>query len=190
MYKSFPDFSLNYKTKRMVSTPTGSRAPICSRCWHSRGHLQTTTKSGDGTPVGIPALDQQLDKLKAQLADLLSHYTDRHPDVRKVKDEIARVEKMRDQALADLKASAATTSASGNPPAAGPDNLDSRDAAATIQLQGQLKANQIDTANKEHEIAALKAKINDYQSTFKRGTRTRTAIRGPYARLRPVQGKL
>ncbi len=33
--------------------------------------LQTTTKSGDGAPVGIPALDQQLDKLKAQLADLL-----------------------------------------------------------------------------------------------------------------------
>ena len=33
--------------------------------------LQRTTKSGDGTPVGIPALDQQLDKLKAQLADLL-----------------------------------------------------------------------------------------------------------------------
>ena len=71
--------------------------------------LQRTPKSGDGTtPVGIPALDQELDKLKAQLADLSSHYTDRHPDVRKVKDEIARVEKMRDQALADLKASATT----------------------------------------------------------------------------------
>ena len=42
--------------------------------------------------------------------------------------------------------------------------MDSRDAAATIQLEGQLKANQIDTANKEHEIAALKAKINDYQA--------------------------
>ena len=51
---------------------------------------------------------------------------------------------MRDQALADLKTSAATTSASGNPPASAPDDLDSGDAAATIQLQGQLKANQID----------------------------------------------
>src|SRR5580700_3234980 len=72
--------------------------------------LQRTTKSGDGAPVGIPALDQQLDKLKAQLADLSSHYTDRHPDVRKVKDEIARVEKMREQALANLKAGATTAS--------------------------------------------------------------------------------
>jgi succinoglycan biosynthesis transport protein ExoP len=126
--------------------------------------LQRTTKSGDGTPVGIPALDQQLDKLKAQLADLSSHYTDRHPDVRKVKDEIAKVEKMREQALVDLKTGAATTSGSASPPASTPDDVYNRDGAATVQLQGQLKANQIDMANKEREITALKAKINDYQA--------------------------
>ena len=48
--------------------------------------LQGTSKSSDGTTAGgLPALDQELDKLKAQLADLRSRYTDRHPDVRKVK---------------------------------------------------------------------------------------------------------
>jgi succinoglycan biosynthesis transport protein ExoP len=125
--------------------------------------LQRTPKSGDGTPVGIPALDQELDKLRAQLADLSSHYTERHPDVRKLKEQIAKTEKMREQALADLKSGATTTPASGNPPASVPDGLDSRDGAATMQLQGQLKANQIDITSKEHEIAALKAKINDYQ---------------------------
>src|SRR5208282_4581386 len=122
--------------------------------------LQRTTKTGENTPVGIPALDQELDKLKAQLADLSSHYTDRHPDVRKLKDQIAKTEKMRDQALADLKAGA-TTSGSDNPAASAPEQINSEDGSATIQLQGQLKANQIDIANKEHEIAALKAKIND-----------------------------
>jgi succinoglycan biosynthesis transport protein ExoP len=125
--------------------------------------VQRAPKSDGSTPVGIPALDQQLDKLKAQLADLLSHYTDRHPDVRKVKDEIARVEKMRDQAMADLKTSAATTSASGNPPASASYDVDSREGAAAMQLQGQLKANQIDMATKERDVAALKTKINDYQ---------------------------
>jgi polysaccharide biosynthesis transport protein len=124
--------------------------------------LQRTTKSEDGAPVGIPALDQQLDKLKAQLADLSSHYTDRHPDVRKVKDEIARVEKMRAQTFADLKTSTAATSGNGNPPASATVDLDIGN-SATIQLQGQLKANQIDMSNKDHEIAALKAKIDDYQ---------------------------
>jgi len=125
--------------------------------------LQRTTKTGDSTPVGIPALDQELDKLKAQLADLSSHYTDRHPDVRKLKDQIAKTEKMRDQALADLKAGA-TASGSDNPATSVPEQINSEDGSAAIQLQGQLKASQIDIANKEHEIAALKAKINDYQA--------------------------
>jgi polysaccharide biosynthesis transport protein len=129
----------------------------------SRSVQRAPKSDGSGTPVGIPALDQQLDKLKAQLADLLSHYTDRHPDVRKVKDEIARVEKMRDQALADQKTAATTTSASGNPPASTSYDLDSREGAAAMQLQGQLKANQIDMATKERDVAALKAKIDDYQ---------------------------
>jgi polysaccharide biosynthesis transport protein len=129
----------------------------------SRSVQRAPKSDGTSAPVGIPALDQQLDKLKAQLADLLSHYTDRHPDVRKVKDEIARVEKMRDQALADQKTAATTTSASGNPPASTSYDLDSREGAAAMQLQGQLKANQIDMATKERDVAALKAKIDDYQ---------------------------
>ena len=70
--------------------------------------LQGTSKSSDGTTTGgLPALDQELDKLKAQLADLRSRYTDRHPDVRKVKEQIAETEKMRDQLLSSLKANGA-----------------------------------------------------------------------------------
>jgi polysaccharide chain length determinant protein (PEP-CTERM system associated) len=126
--------------------------------------LQRTTKTGESAPVGIPALDQELAKLKSQLADLSSHYTDRHPDVRKLKDQIAKTEKMREQALTDLKTAATTASASGNPPASVPEEMNSQDSSAAIQLQGQLKSNQIDIANKEHEIAALKSKINDYQA--------------------------
>jgi succinoglycan biosynthesis transport protein ExoP len=116
-----------------------------------------TSRSGGGTPVGIPALDEELDKLRAQLTDLTSRYTDRHPDVLKLQEQIAKTEKIREQAVANLKSGASGTRAST------PGDVDSRDGAATIQLQGQLKANQIDIANKEHEIAALKAKINDYQ---------------------------
>jgi uncharacterized protein involved in exopolysaccharide biosynthesis len=41
--------------------------------------------------------------------------------------------------------------------------MNSADGAATIQLQSQLKANQIEIANRERDIAALNAKINDYQ---------------------------
>jgi succinoglycan biosynthesis transport protein ExoP len=124
---------------------------------------QRAPKAEDGTPAGIPAADQELDKLKAQLADLSSRYTDRHPDVRNLKEQIAKTEKMRKLAPADPKADATTTPGSGNPPESAPDDVESGDGSATMQLQGQLKANQLDIANKEHEVAALKAKINDYQ---------------------------
>jgi len=124
---------------------------------------ERTPRAGDGRPVGIPALDAELDKLKAQLTDLTSRYTERHPDVQNLKEQIAKTETMREQAIANLKAGTATASGSGNPPASMPDDVQGKDGAPIIQLQGQLKANQIDIANKEHEIASLKAKINDYQ---------------------------
>ncbi len=58
-------------------------------------------KPGDGTPVGLLALEEELDKLKAQRDDLRSRgYTERHPDVRKLTEQIAQKEK----SLADLKA--------------------------------------------------------------------------------------
>ena len=67
--------------------------------------LQSTPKTAGGAPTaGLPAIDAELDKLRAQLADLSSHYTDRHPDVRKLKQQIAETEKTRDRIIADLKA--------------------------------------------------------------------------------------
>src|SRR6202167_2788112 len=126
--------------------------------------LQGTSKSSDGTTTGgLPALDQELDKLKAQLADLKSHYTDRHPDVRKVKDQIAETEKMREQLLASLKANgAAQPNSTESVVDAG--SMDPTQAALLAQIQSQLKSNQVEIANREHSIAELKAKTDDYQA--------------------------
>src|SRR5580693_3938016 len=69
--------------------------------------LQGSPKGEAGTAtVGLPAIDEELEKLRAQLTDLSSHYTDRHPDVRKLKEQIAETEKIRDRIIADLKAKA------------------------------------------------------------------------------------
>jgi succinoglycan biosynthesis transport protein ExoP len=125
--------------------------------------LQGTSKSSDGTStVGLPALDQELDKLKAQLADLRSHYTERHPDVRKVKDQIAETEKMREQLLASLKADG-TARANGTDTAVDTGSMDPAQAALLVQIQSQLKSNHVEVANREHSVTALKAKMDDYQ---------------------------
>ena len=127
--------------------------------------LQGTPKAAGGTTVGLPAIDEELDKLRAQLADLSSHYTDRHPDVRKGKEQIAKTEKMRSQIVADLKAKAsgAPTDTAGSTTA--PDAADMRDASSPmVQLQGQVQANRVEIANRERSVTELKAKVTDYQA--------------------------
>jgi polysaccharide biosynthesis transport protein len=129
--------------------------------------LQGTAKAADGTttPVGLPALNQELDRLKAQLADLRSHYTDRHPDVRKVKEQITETEKMRDQLLASLKAKDTNKAADDSPneSAVASTVADPSQTSMSLQIQGQLGSNQVEITNREHAIVSLKAKIDDYQ---------------------------
>jgi polysaccharide chain length determinant protein (PEP-CTERM system associated) len=114
--------------------------------------------SASGAPTGLAAIDADLDKLRAQLADLSSRYTDRHPDVRKAKEQIAREEKVRDQIIAGMQSTAPSDSDAALEPA------DPRDPAPVAQLQGQLHANKLEVANRERSTAELKAKISDYQS--------------------------
>ena len=118
----------------------------------------TQPKAGQPNTVGLPALDQELDGLKAQLADLSSRYTDQHPDVRKLKEEIAETEKMRQQVLADMKAKAA------DPGNSTPEYASAKDMAPLMEVESQLKGNQIEIANRQRTIADLEGKINQYQA--------------------------
>src|ERR1700678_1640984 len=127
--------------------------------------LQGTPKAEPGANLGLPAVNEELDKLRAQLADLSSHYTDRHPDVRKVKEQIAKTEKMRDQLLAGLKAKAAAQAADPNAATANSDSPDMKDPSSPImQVQGQLQANRVEIANRQRGVAELEAKVTDYQA--------------------------
>src|SRR5262249_30039210 len=72
-------------------------------------------KSGDGGPMGLATIDKELDRLKAQLADLSSHYTDKHPDVRKTKEQIARTEQMRERIIANANNAIETSGTDSSP---------------------------------------------------------------------------
>jgi polysaccharide chain length determinant protein (PEP-CTERM system associated) len=121
--------------------------------------LQGPAKTADGTTVGLPAIDEELDKLRAQLADLSSRYTDRHPDVRKLKEQIAKTERMRTQLLASLKDKSPSTNDSADPAT----SADPTRASMLAQVQSQLRSNQVEITNREHSMATLTAKVDDYQ---------------------------
>jgi polysaccharide biosynthesis transport protein len=121
---------------------------------------QTTEASA---PTDLASVDEQLDKLKAQLADLSSRYTDKYPDVQNLKNQIAGLESVRDKLVAAAKAKGknakqqaggATSNDDGDPVLSGP----------ALQTQGQLQANQLEIDNREKAIASLKGRIGDYQS--------------------------
>jgi len=125
--------------------------------------LQGTTRSADGTPTRLPVIEQQLDKLRAQLADLSSHYTDSYPDIRHLKIEIAKTEKMKDDLIAELKnKNSGDNQADGTVSAR--DAVDLSQNSPILQLQGQLQANQSEMRNREQAVVSLKAKISDYQA--------------------------
>jgi polysaccharide chain length determinant protein (PEP-CTERM system associated) len=126
--------------------------------------IQGSAKTADGTIVGVPVLDQELDRLKAQLADLRSRYTERHPDVRKLKEQIAQTEKMRDQLLASMQEKSAENTNNGSESASATAGPDPTKASMSAQVQSQLRSNQVEIANRERSIASLKAKVDEYQA--------------------------
>jgi protein tyrosine kinase modulator len=121
--------------------------------------MDTSSKPSRGGTVGLTEIDKELDQLKAQLADLSSHYTDKHPDVRKTKEQIARTEKIREQIVADMNSRANGST----PEPAAPTPLDQK-SAPLLELESQLKANRLEIANREVEIKDEQSKINQYQA--------------------------
>jgi succinoglycan biosynthesis transport protein ExoP len=118
------------------------------------------------TLTDLPALDAELDRLKKQLTELRSRYTDLHPDVRSLKEQIARTEHIRQQLAKELSANPTEEGKekNGNQTAL----IDGRDAALIGQLKSQLKANQIEISNRETAIQQLETKLGEYQSRLNR----------------------
>lgn len=116
------------------------------------------TRTADGGTTGLAAIDQELDRLRAKLADLSTHYTDQYPAVENLKGQIAKTEKMRD----DLIAKSNTPGGGGKQVAGGAEG-DASQGSTPLQLQSQLQANQAEITNRELGVAELKARVNSYQ---------------------------
>jgi len=121
--------------------------------------MGTGSKPGEAAPLGLTDIDKQLDQLKAQLADLTSHYTDKHPDVRKTKEQISRMEATRARIVADMNSRPSSSSSDPAPVA----SLDPK-TAPMLEMESQLKANRLEIANREAEIKDEQGKINQYQA--------------------------
>jgi polysaccharide biosynthesis transport protein len=118
--------------------------------------VEATAGPGNSTGAVAPSsLDQELARLRAQLTDLSSHYTDRHPDVRKVKEQIAKTEKLKQQVDARIAAAPAGGATDESLHAGSPTEM---------EVESQLKANRVEIENRQRSIQDVQKRIGDYQA--------------------------
>ncbi len=106
----------------------------------------------------LPAIDEQLSKLKQDLADAQAKYTPDHPDVQRLKRLIARTEKQRD----DIQRRLAEGGNDAPAPVPAPTH-DPRTMTPILQFESQLKANQQEIADLKRDLAQVEAQIGGYQ---------------------------
>jgi succinoglycan biosynthesis transport protein ExoP len=100
---------------------------------------------------GRPAdVDAQLARLNAQLAELKSRYTDKHPAVLQVRDEIAKAEKLKAEMDKDKD------DESGLPISRG-----------VAEIKSQMKGSELDIQNRKKEIASIQSAMQVYESRLK-----------------------
>jgi polysaccharide chain length determinant protein (PEP-CTERM system associated) len=124
---------------------------------------QGTTRAPDGARTTLSSVDEELDKLKGELNTLRSSYNDQYPEIRELKDKIARTEKLKQQLELNQGKVSASGQATSNSGDSASDGSGSRDLSATAQLQSQLRANEIEVKNREQSVESLKGEIDRYR---------------------------
>jgi succinoglycan biosynthesis transport protein ExoP len=126
-------------------------------------YRSTETAIDNGSTAVTPAtLDKQIKALELQLADARSHYTDNYPDVIALKEQIEKTKKLEQQMAAE--ANAAPKSDSKKSDSANAAVVDPQLAAPIMQVQSQLKANQLQILDYQKQITDLQGRINDYEA--------------------------
>ena len=109
-----------------------------------------------GDSADVPSsVDNQLESARAQLADLQARYTDDHPDIRKLKETIAGLEKLKKNMGAEAKEKLDTNTAS-------PAQVQAM--APLVQLQSQIKVNKMEIQTSTEQMQRLEQAGQMYQA--------------------------
>jgi protein tyrosine kinase modulator len=134
--------------------------------------LSTQIREGSadtGKDMSPPALDTELSRLKRQMSGLQAKYTDKHPDVVYLKDEIAKTELLKKQIDEDL----AQAKDEDKDASSGNVGLRPDDTKSVMELESQLKANEVEIQRSTHEMQSLEQAADEYKARI-----NETPVRG------------
>ena len=127
--------------------------------------LQAELQHASGTDLGsLPALGHELERLRTQLADLSARYTGHHPEVRRLKEQIAKTEKLEQRIEAEVEAARSKPGPNHSASARPRDLVELRTMSPVMEIESQLKASQLEMENRQRVIEELDASIAAYQS--------------------------
>jgi uncharacterized protein involved in exopolysaccharide biosynthesis len=117
--------------------------------------MQNNYQSMSDTASASNSIDQQLETARANLAALQARYTDDHPDIKKQKESIATLEKLKKDMAAEAK-----------------ENLESNNATKEqiqamtplVQLKSQIKINKMEIESTAQTIQRLEQQAQVYQA--------------------------
>jgi polysaccharide chain length determinant protein (PEP-CTERM system associated) len=118
---------------------------------------------GDANVISTQALDKVLQNLRLQVQNLRTRYTDDHPDIVMIKDEIAKTEALRKQNEAEIASHPQTGKAASAIDFSAAEGVERGSPTAIMQLQSQLKANQLEILTEQQHEKELESQISVYQ---------------------------
>ena len=119
---------------------------------------------GDSTAVSTQALDKELQDLRIQMQSLRTRYNDGHPDIVALQDKIARTELLRKQAEAEIASNQQTGKTANTIDFSAAEGVQRGAPTAVMQLQSQLKANQLEIQNEQEHAKDLELQTAVYQA--------------------------
>lgn len=114
-------------------------------------------KAGSASPR---ALDDELDQLQRQLGDLQGKYTDKHPDVVKTKEQIAKTEQLKQHMDADLTKPKDANTSSDDVNIQG---IDPRTVSPVLEIRSQIKSNDLEIQDRKREIQEVNRAVDEYK---------------------------
>jgi polysaccharide chain length determinant protein (PEP-CTERM system associated) len=127
--------------------------------------VQAALGTGDTTVSPPDALEKQLTDMRSRLADGRSRYTDDYPDIVSLKDKIAKTEALKKQIEQEIASGQGGDAGTGNiKPVAAAAAAQHGASTSMMQIQSQLKANQLEIQNYAKHRRELESQISVYES--------------------------
>ncbi len=120
--------------------------------------------SGDPNGASPQTLGQKLLELQLRLRDLQSKYTDEHPDIVALKEKIAKTEELKKQNENAIADNQKEPQATNGVDAASMEQVQRGSPSSMMQVQSQLKANELEISNDDRREKDLEAEISGYRA--------------------------